>query len=113
MDECPICYLPKSLDTLPCGHKICGGCIRCILKKVCPFCRRRYLGESKDELFEMEMSYEEVLQAHLDSIMAELNAAAKLLEEIRRRKREKRLKKMRYKMEKKKRFNSDFPKSYS
>lgn len=111
MDECPICYLPKHLDVLPCGHKICGGCIRCILKKVCPFCRRRYLGESKDELFEMEieMDFEEVLQTHLDLIMAELNA----MEEIRRRKREKRLKKMRYKMEKKKRFNSDFPKSYS
>lgn len=109
MDECPICYLPKNLDTLPCGHKICGGCIRCILKKVCPFCRRRYLGESKDELFEIEMDFEEVLQTHLDLIMAELNA----MEEIRRRKRDKRLKKIRHKIEKKKRFNSDFPKSYS
>lgn len=59
------------------------------------------------------MDFEEVLQTHLDLIMAELNAAAKLLEEIRRKKRDKRLKKIRHKIEKKKRFNSDFPKSYS
>lgn len=102
MEDCPICYLPKQLQTLPCGHNICGGCIRCILKKVCPFCRCRYLGESKDELYELEVSYEEALQAHLDLILEELNA----MEEIRRRKREKRLKKMKYKMEKKKRNSS-------
>jgi hypothetical protein len=35
----------------------------------------------------MEMDFEEVLQTHLDLIMAELNA----MEEIRRRKRDKRL----------------------
>ena len=106
MDDCPICYLPKHLDTLPCGHKICGGCIRCILKKVCPFCRRRYQNESRDELFEIEMGYEEVLQTHLDAILAELNA----MEEIRRRKREKRLKKMRKKILK--RFFEGYSQSY-
>jgi hypothetical protein len=50
----------------------------------------------------MDMSYEEVLQTHLDSILAELNA----MEEIRRRKREKRLKKIINKIEKKKKMLS-------
>lgn len=103
-------WTPRKACCLPIGqHKICGGCIRCILKKVCPFCRRRYENESKDELFEMdmEMEYTEVLQVHLDTILAELNA----MEEIRRRKREKRLKKMRYKMEKKKRLTQGYSQS--
>ena len=46
--ECPICTLPKKeLTKLPCNHMICKGCIRNIIKKLCPFCRFRFSDNDK------------------------------------------------------------------
>lgn len=52
--DCPICTLPKKeLLKLPCGHSICKGCKKHLLKKTCPFCRERFANPSKDNLQEL------------------------------------------------------------
>lgn len=52
--DCPICTLPKKeLLKLPCGHFICKGCKKHLLKKTCPFCRERFANPSKDDLQEL------------------------------------------------------------
>ena len=37
---CPVCFLPKDLRTLDCGHEFCRLCISKLESPVCPFCRR-------------------------------------------------------------------------
>jgi hypothetical protein len=52
--DCPICTLPKKeLIKLPCGHTICKGCKKHLLKKTCPFCRERFENPSRDNLQEL------------------------------------------------------------
>lgn len=84
---------------LLCGHRICEGCIKNILKKICPFCRKRFANESRDQLFELELEddyFDELLDNELEIIMNELNR----MQDIRKKKREKRLKRIQRKQQK-------------